>query len=246
MLAIFFVVLFTSPISHAYANEETTTKQQIDDGIKFLEFENHALLPKQVSNFVTIKNKHDELYSSVQSQLPRNAYLLEIYVPQTYKQALDRGYYENVTRMVYLYTMPVLLQGRNNQKKLQLSFILQAIENVFTTYKPLPRPTLKTKLTWENKVYDLFKIGESIYFTYPKMKKGDHIYSALQTFPLTKNLYTGAFLSTHIFTRDSQIYFLSASTFLTENNYYEELMWTRDTLDEFIKLLPEVQNNIVE
>jgi len=243
-VTIVFVALFVNPIFYVYANEKNINKQQKDDGIRFLEFKNHALLPEQVSNFIAIQNKHGELYGSIENQMPSSAYLLDIYVPKEYEQALAREHYENVTRVIYLYTMPLMLQERATRSRLQISLVVKAIESVFATYKPLVRPSLETKVAWENKVYNLFRVGESIYFTYPKKKKGNHIYSALQTFPLTKDRYTGAFLSTYVFTRDRQLYFLSASTFLTENSYYEELMWTRNTLNKFIKLLPEVQANI--
>lgn len=239
-VSIFFLVLFASPIFCAHANEENKNakEQEIDDGIRFLEFENHTLLPKGISGFVTVKDKDGELYYSVQSQMPGNAYLLDIYVPQAYKQTLDREYYEDITHMVYLYTMPLLLPDLKALQNSRLSVVSQSIESVLANYKVLARPTLETQVTWENNVYELFMAGESVYFRYPKGVK-NYKYSMLQTFPLTENRYTGAFLSTHIFVRGNQIYFLSASTFLTGSNYYEELMWTRNTLDQFIKLLPE-------
>lgn len=237
---IFFFVLFVSPSSYVYGNEENqkANEQKIDDGIRFLEFENHALLPKEVSGFVTIKEEDGKLYYNVQNQMPSAAYLLDIYVPQAYKQTLDREYYEDITHVVYLYTMPLLVSEWKTVRESQLSVVTQSIESVLANYKVLARPTLETRTTWENKVYELFMAGESISFRYPKGMK-NYKYSMLQTFPLTEDRYTGAFLSTHIFIRGRQIYFLSASTFLTGNNYYEELMWTRNTLDQFIKLLPE-------
>ena len=245
-VAVLTVILVLNQSIYAYANEANMPKEEVDDGIRFLEFENHALIPKKIPNFITIKNKHSELYSRVQSQMSRNAYLLDVYVPQAYEQTLDREYHENVTRVVYLYTMPVLLHEHKALQKTQVSFIKNALIRVFSRYQTLMGPTLERKKLWENKVYTLFMAGKSIYFEYPAAGEESYKYSALQTFPLSSDSYAGAFVSTYIFTRKHQIYFLSASTFLTGNNYYEELLWTRDTLDTFIKLLPEVKKEIIE
>lgn len=251
LLLVFFLftMLFSASPFYAFANKEKLSAEALEGKNykerEFLQFESHNVLPKQVRNFIAVKDDYDSFYYKVQNQLPVNAYLLDIFVPSAYKKRLDSEHYVDVTRMVSLYTMPLLLPKRDRLHVLQLSFVTQTMDSVFATYEPLAIPTPKKKLEWENNVFDLFKVGKSVYFKYPK-KEDNYIYTTLQIFAMGEGYYTGAFLSTHVFIRDRQVYFLSASTFLTENNYYEELMWTRDTLDDFILLLPEVIKEVTE
>ena len=251
---VFFCTLFIlsfSMASFSYANQEKAKAKnangvEFDDDLPILQFESQAVLLEKIEDFIPLKDKYDELYLSVQKQMPSNGYLLEAYVPQSYKQTLEREHYENVTRVVYLYSMPLMVGKREHVKERQTKFVNQALESVFATYNKLNPPKEDTKGKWEQSVYEFFRRGESIYFKYPKKDVKNYKYTILQSFSLSENQNAGAFLSTYVFLRGNQMYFLSASSFLTDNNYYEELMWTRNTLDTFIKVLVEEKKEITE
>lgn len=224
--------------------------------IKILETENHTLFTVIPEQFIKISH-HAFFYQEVEKQLPANAYLLDVFIPSQYEQDLNRDFYGNITRMIYVYTMPYILHESPRIQKYQLGFIKKSLLSVLNFFEPLA--SLKSevsdvKFTWETKVYERLMRGQSIHFRYPThtAKNGeDEILSMLQTYPLdtVRNIgtksseavdgtgyrYTGAFMSTYIFERNRQAYFISASSFITDNNYYDELMWTRNTIEDFVR-----------
>lgn len=228
--------------------------------IKILETENHNLFLEFPEKFIKIPHK-TQLFFDVQKQLPAEAYLLDVFIPANYEQDLNRDFFGNITKMLYLYTMPYILEENERIQKFQLNFIKKSLLSVLNFFEPLSalkNEAADTKLIWETKVYERLMRGQSIHFRYPthKAKNGeDEILSMLQTYPLdtVRNIgtksseavdgtgykYTGAFMSTYMFERNQQVYFLSASSFITDNHYYEELMWTRNTIEDFIqKIIP--------
>ena len=238
----FFIVLFLSInfsfIPPCYAEEEIN-KPNIHEITRDIAGELTTIYKTKVLDFFPVKEQYPDFYEEVQKQIPESAELLEIYLPNSSRQDLERGHYDAITNMVYFYRMPQIMHKRIPLQKLQLSFVRESLEAVYQSFEKISPPTLTEKKAWEEKMYEYLLAGKNVYIQYRKERgKLDHKYSIMLTLALSANHSIVSFVSHYPFLAEGQIYFLSSSMYLLDNNYYQALDWTRSVLNTFISFIP--------
>ncbi len=224
---LFFMLTCLSSItcySHiTYANEE---EKSIELNLKTFNF-----FPSNIKNFQSVKNFYPTYFNLIKDQLPENANLLELYIPKSYSQNLEQGEYASINQMVYLYTMPFLLSDEKSTRAQQITRVIQSYKSAFKTFKKIKVDT-QTDLIWKQEVAKNYLDAKSIYFTYPETEENKNIFSMLQTFGSEQKNILGAFITTYIFDFDYQIYFLTSTSFVLDNNFEKEYDWTRNVVFE--------------
>lgn len=238
-ICLFFVLINFCVIPNCYAAEETT-KLNIHEIERDIAGELTALYQTKVLEFFPVKDRFPEFFAEVQKQIPQSAELLEIYLPNSSRQDLERGHYDSILSMVYFYRMPQIMHKNIPLQKLQLSFVRESLEAAYHSFEKINPPLLaEEKQAWENKMYEYLLAGKSVYIQYKKERgRTDHKYSIMLTLALSDNHSVVSFLTHYPFLAEGQIYFLSSSLYLLDNNYYQALEWTRSVLDSFITLIP--------
>lgn len=237
-ILLFFVLINLSIISNCYAAEETT-KLNIHEIQRDIAGELTAIYQTKVVDFFPVKERFPDFFAEVQKQIPQSAELLEVYLPNSSRQELERGHYEAIINMVYFYRMPQLMHKNIPLQKLQLSFVRESLEAAYQSFEKISPPSLPEKKAWEEKMYEYLLAGKNVYIQYKRERgKIDHIYSLMLTLALSDNHSVVSFLAHYPFLAEGQIYFLSSSVYLLDNNYYQALDWTRSVLHNFITLIP--------
>lgn len=236
---LFFALINFCVIPNCYAAEETT-KLNIHEIERDIAGELTALYQTKILEFFPVKDRFPEFFAEVQKQIPQSAELLEIYLPNSSRQDLERGHYDSIISMVYFYRMPQIMHKNIPLQKLQLSFVRESLEAAYHSFEKINPPLLaEEKQVWENKMYEYLLAGKSVYVQYKKERgRTDHKYSLMLTLALSDNHSVVSFLTHYPFLAEGQIYFLSSSLYLLDNNYYQALEWTRSVLDSFITLIP--------
>lgn len=238
ILFVLFSLTSFSFIPACYAEEEIN-KPNIHEITRDVAGELNAISATKVLEFFPVKERYPDFYEEVQKQIPESAELLEIYLPNSSRQDLERGHYDAITNMVYFYRMPQIMHKRIPLQKLQLSFVRESLEAAYQTFEKISPPTLTEKKAWEEKMYEYLLAGKSVYIQYRKERgKINHKYSIMLTLALSENHSIVSFVSHYPFLAEGQIYFLSSSMYLLDNNYFQALDWTRSVLDTFISFIP--------
>lgn len=237
-LFLFFALTTFSFISPCYA-EEDINKPNIHEITRDIAGELTTIYKTKVLDFFPVKEKYPDFYAEVQKQIPESAELLEVYLPNSLRQNLERGHYDAITNMVYFYRMPQIMHKRIPLQKLQLSFVRESLEAVYQSFEKISPPVPTEKKAWEEKMYEYLLAGKNVYIQYKKERgKINHKYSIMLTLALSENHSIVSFISHYPFLAEGQIYFLSSSMYLLDNNYYQVLEWTRSVLDTFISYIP--------
>ncbi|HBV41145.1 MAG TPA: hypothetical protein DEB43_00695 [Desulfovibrio sp.] len=240
MKYICFLLMFLnfSFIPYCYAGKEKE-KPNIHEITRDIDAELTTIFKNKVLDFFPVKEQFPDFFEEVKKQIPEQAELLEVYLPTMSKQDLERGHYDNILGMVYFYRMPQILHKRIPLQKLQLSFVKESLEAVYQSFARVDPPAPKERNAWEEKMYENLCAGKNVYIQYKRDKGAlDHIYSIMLTLALSGEHSVAAFLSHYLFLSEGQIYFLSSSSYLLDNNYYEVLQWTRSVLHNFIVVIP--------
>lgn len=204
-----------------------------------IDTELNTVFKNKVLDFFPIKNDFPEFFAEVEKQIPEQTELLEVYLPIASKQDLERGHYDNILNLVYFYRMPQIMHKRVPLQKLQLAFVKESLEAVYNTFERVDAPTLTDRAEWEEKMYRNLLAGKNVYIHYKKTQGAlDNKYSLMLTLPLSDSHSITAFMAHYPFLAEGQIYFLSSSAYLLDNNYYQVLRWTRSVLDDFIEVIP--------
>lgn len=233
-----FLLLNFSIISNCYAAEEIN-KPNIHEITRDIAGELTAIYKAKVLDFFPVKENFPDFFAEVQKQIPQSTELLEVYLPNSSRQELERGHYNAILNMVYFYRMPQIMHKNIPLQKLQLSFVRESLEAVYQSFEKIAPPTLNEKKAWEEKMYGYLLAGKNVYIQYRKERgRHDHKYSIMLTLALSDNHSVVSFLSHYPFLAEGQIYFLSSSMYLLDNNYYQALDWTRSVLNTFIPLIP--------
>lgn len=198
-----------------------------------------AIFRNKVLDFFPIRSEFPEFFAEVEKQVPEQAELLEVYLPVSSKQDLERGHYDNILNLVYFYRMPQIMHKRIPLQKLQLAFVKESLEAVYNTFEKVDAPTLSDRAQWEETMYQNLLAGKNVYIRYKKTQGTlDYKYSLMLTLPLSDSHSIAAFMAHYPFLAEGQIYFLSSSSYLLDNNYYQVLRWTRGVLNDFIEVIP--------
>lgn len=238
-IVLFCVLINFLAISNCYAAEETV-KLNIHEVQRDIAGELTAIYQTKVLDFFPVKERFPEFFAEVQKQIPQQAELLEVYLPNSSRQDLERGHYDSILSMVYFYRMPQIMHKNIPLQKLQLSFVRESLEAAYQSFEKISPPFLdEEKEAWENKMYEYLLAGKNVYIQYKKERgKTNHKYSIMLTLGLSDNHSVVSFLAHYPFLAEGQIYFLSSSLYLLDKNYYQTLEWTRTVLDSFISLIP--------
>lgn len=238
-ILLFFVLINFCVIPNCYAAEEPP-KLNIHEIERDIAGELTAIYQTKILEFFPVKDRFPEFFAEVQKQIPQSAELLEIYLPNSSRQDLERGHYDSIISMVYFYRMPQIMHKNIPLQKLQLSFVRESLEAAYHSFAKINPPLLaEEKQAWETKMYEYLLAGKSVYIQYKKERgKTNHKYSLMLTLALSDNHSVVSFLAHYPFLAEGQIYFLSSSLHLLDNNYYQALEWTRSVLDSFISLIP--------
>lgn len=237
-ILILFLVLNFSVFPQCYAAEETT-KLKIHEITRDIAEELTAVYKAKVLDFFPVKENFPVFFAEVQKQIPQSAELLEVYLPNSSRQELERGHYNAIINMVYFYRMPQIMHKNIPLQKLQISFVRESLEAVYQSFEKIAPPSFDERKAWEEKMYGYLLAGKNVYIQYKKERgRVDHKYSIMLTLALSDNHSVVSFLSHYPFLAEGQIYFLSSSMYLLDNNYYQALDWTRSVLNAFITLIP--------
>lgn len=237
-ICILFLLLSFPLFSPCYAAEEET-KLKIHEISRDIAGELTGIYKAKVLDFFPVKENFPDFFAEVQKQIPQSAELLEVYLPNSSRQELERGHYNAILNMVYFYRMPQIMHKNIPLQKLQLSFVRESLEAVYQSFEKIAPPVLNEKKAWEEKMYGYLLAGKNVYIQYKKERgRVDHKYSIMLTLALSDNHSVVSFLSHYPFLAEGQIYFLSSSMYLLDNNYYQALDWTRSVLNTFITLIP--------
>jgi hypothetical protein len=237
-ILILFLLFNFSVFPHCYAAEETN-KLKIHEITRDIAEELTAVYKAKILDFFPVKENFPDFFAEVQKQIPQSAELLEVYLPNSSRQELERGHYNAIINMVYFYRMPQIMHKNIPLQKLQISFVRESLEAVYQSFEKIAPPSFNEKKAWEEKMYEYLLAGKNVYIQYKKERgRVDHKYSIMLTLALSDNHSVVSFLSHYPFLAEGQIYFLSSSMYLLDNNYYQALDWTRSVLNTFITLIP--------
>lgn len=240
MKHIFFLVCFflTGLLARPLCAEEMQ-KPNIHEIKRDINAELTAIFKNKVLDFFPIRHDFPEFFAEVEKQVPVQAELLEVYLPISSKQDLERGHYDNILNMVYFYRMPQIMHKRIPLQKLQFAFVKENLEAAYKTFEKIEAPSLADRAKWEEKMYQSLLAGKNVYIQYKKDQGAlDYKYSLMLVLPLSETHSIAAFMSHYPFLAEGQIYFLSASSYLLDNNYYQVMRWTRSVLNDFIEVIP--------
>ncbi len=232
--------LFISP-DYSLAARKKVVEEENQEPIILIDTEKELkkIFKAKVLDFFPVKDEYPAFFEEVKKQIPTNAELLEVYLPRIARQEIERNHYDNVLNIIYFYRMPQILHKRIPLQKLQLSFVCEGLEAVYESYPTVEPPAPKERKKWEEKMYEYFIKGKSVYINYKKnLGALDHKYSLMMNLHLSEGHNMAFFMSHYPFINNSQIYFLSSSVLLTDNSYYQTMKWTRNTLDDFIEQIP--------
>lgn len=204
-----------------------------------------SLFHSIVQGFIPVRATNEAFLQIIARQMPKNAELIDVFIPKTFKITMERGNFDQITHMVYLYALPAKLQPNIATRKQQFARMRLALENAYEGYVGMAAPTDATQKRWEKQLYPHVRRSNSIYFLFPKNVAFSK-YSVMFNFSLGKEQVLPVFLSTYMFIHDARVYFLSATATVADSNYWEELNWTRDTIHEFARsLLVFPENELV-
>ncbi len=189
----------------------------------------YDFLSKQVQNFIALRTKYPQLYKTLEAQLPNNATLIEVFVPSFYKRHLKQEQFHDITHFIYLYTMPFFLSDDENTSKKQFDEILGNYEKMLEDFVLFGMENTNDDQVFKEKIKQHTSMGKSIYFQTQEEKNTQH-YTMLHNVQANEEQAMQAFLSTHIFIQDSQIYFLTASIISNDEAYFKELSWVKNNL----------------
>lgn len=240
MKKIFLCVLFAAVFFNtAHAEEKETEKPNIHEITRDVDKELNTVFKNKVLDFFPVKENYPEFFQEVKKQIPPEAELLEVYLPSQSKQDLERDHFDNILNVVYFYRMPQILHKRIPLQKLQLSFVRESLEAVYESFAKVDPPTPADRKEWEEKMYGNFLAGKNVYVRYKRAIGAlDHRYSLMLVLPLSDSHNLAMFMSHYLFISEGQIYFLSSSAYLLDNNYYKTMQWTRQVLNDFIEVIP--------
>lgn len=191
---------------------------------------------------VLVQPKHDVFLRLIEAQMPKNAELLDLYIPKTFKTTLERGHFDQITHLVYLYALPEKLHINAALRKQQFQHMKAALEYAYSAYVTMPPPNNPLQKTWKQRIYTHMGNKSSVYFLFSK--KGMYPkYSVILNFSLGKKRVLPVALSTYVFMHDRKVYFLTATATMTTSNYQKEVEWTRDIIHEFALAFLELPEN---